>query len=223
MSKKMVIIGAGGCAREVVDILDACNQIGQDYEIVGYIVESQYGLPGTRVNDVPILGDFDWLAQHAGEVFVICGVGPPELRLRLVTRAQEFGVRFSTVIHPSVVLTRWITMGEDVVIAPGCILTNQIRIGDHVQVNTACTIAHDAVLEDFATLAPGVHIAGKVTLGAGCYIGIGANVADRVRIGDWSIVGAGSTITEDVPSNTTVVGVPGRVIKTREAGWHLKR
>jgi acetyltransferase EpsM len=77
------------------------------------------------------------------------------------------------------------------------------------------------VVEDFVTLAPGVHVSGNVNLGEGCYVGTGANIIEKIRLGAWSTVGAGSTIVDDVPPNTTVVGCPGKVIKTREQGWHL--
>jgi sugar O-acyltransferase (sialic acid O-acetyltransferase NeuD family) len=185
-------------------------------------VDPQYGSPGTVVNGKPVLGDFDWLGRHSSEVLAVCSVATPESRLRVVSRARKNGVRFCNAIHPSAILTRWVTVGEGVVIAAGCVLTNQIRIGDQVQINVNCTVSHDAVLGDFVTLAPGVHLTGLVTVSTGCYVGTGANVIDRLNVGEWSIVGAGSAIVRDVPPNTTVVGVPGRVIKTREAGWHLK-
>ena len=222
MSKKIVLLGAGGFAREVLDIFDACNKVSQEYQVLGYIVESQYSSPGVIVNDKPVLGDFDWFDKHASKVYAVCAVGTPELRLRLVKRAQEYSVRFCSVIHPSSILTRWVTIGEGVVITAGCILTNQIHIGNHVHLNLGCTIGHDVVLDDFVTLAPGVHISGKIKLSTGCYIGTGANIIDNIRIGEWSIVGAGSTIIKDVPANTTVIGVPGKVIETRATGWHLE-
>jgi len=59
-------------------------------------------------------------------------------------------------------------------------------------------------------------------MATGCYVGTGANINGKIHIGEWSIIGAGSTIVKDVPPNTTVVGVPGQVIKTREPGWHLR-
>jgi sugar O-acyltransferase (sialic acid O-acetyltransferase NeuD family) len=219
--KKIAIIGAGGFGRELLDIFDACNAAGQDYEVLGYIVDSQYSLPGAVVNNKPVLGDFDWLAEHAGEVYAVCGVGLPQFRLRLVRRAQERGVRFCSIIHPTAIITRWVTIGEGVVIAAGCILTNRIHIGNHVHINLSCTIAHDAALEDFVTLAPGVHVSGKVRLSTGCYVGTGANIIEKMHVGEWSIVGAGSTVFDDVSPNSTVIGVPGRVIITREEGWHL--
>lgn len=220
--KKVVIIGAGGFAREVLDICDACNQDKQTYEVVGFIVDRQYGSPGVLVNDKPILGDFEWLEKHSGEVLVTCAVGAPQHRYQLIQRAQKLGCHFFNLIHPSAILTRWTTLGEGVIIAAGCILTNQIQIGNHVHLNLGCTIGHDVVMEDFVTLAPGVHISGNVKLSKGCYIGTGANIIEKMHIEEWSIIGAGSTIVKNVLANTTVVGVPGKIIKTSEPGWHLK-
>lgn len=214
--QKYVIIGAGGFAREVLDIFEASKEAGQNYEVLGYLVEVQYGLPGMLINDKPILGDFSWLKEHAENIQVICGVGDPIVRKHLIERARDCGARFGNIIHPSAILTKYITLGEGIVIAAGCILTNQICIGDHVHVNLDCTIGHDCVLEDYATLAPGVHVSGCVTLGEGCYIGTGANIIDRKKVGKWSIVGAGSVVLSDVPQYSVAVGVPAKVIKTRE-------
>jgi sugar O-acyltransferase (sialic acid O-acetyltransferase NeuD family) len=219
--QEVVIIGAGRFGRHALSIFEAVNLIQPTFDVVGFIVDPQYGAPGTYVNDKPILGSFDWLAEHK-DVQVLCAVGPPELRLRLVRRAEQMGVQFCSIVHPSAILTRWTTMGKGVAIAESCTLGTQIQIGNNVQMNMGCNIGHDALVEDFVTLAAGVNIAGNVTLREGCYIGIGANIIERKEIGAWSIVGAGSTILENVPYNSTVVGVPGKVIKTRPDGWHLE-
>ena len=219
--KPVVIIGAGGFAREVLDVIDAVNQDGPQYEVLGYIVDPQFGSPGTLINEKPVLGGFDWLSNASKDILAICGVGLSHHRYQLVRRAEAVKCRFFSVIHPGAVLTRWIQLGEGVVITAGSVLTNQIRLGNHVQVNLDCTVGHDAILEDFVTLAPGVHISGNVTLREGAYVGTGCNVIEDIEIGKWSTIGAGSAVVRDVPANATAVGVPARVIKEREQGWHL--
>jgi sugar O-acyltransferase (sialic acid O-acetyltransferase NeuD family) len=184
MKEKIVIIGAGGFAREVLDIFEACNAAGQDFEVLGYLVDTQYGRPGTLINDRPILGDCDWLIKNGKDVRAVCAVGDPAGRKKLVERAKALGTRFYNIIHPSAIMTKRVSLGQGNVIAAGCILTNNIRIGDHVHINLACTIGHDAVLDQYATLAPGVHVSGCVTLGEGCYIGSGVNIIDRKTVGD---------------------------------------
>jgi sugar O-acyltransferase (sialic acid O-acetyltransferase NeuD family) len=219
--KPVVIIGAGGFAREVLDVIDAVNREKPQYDMLGYIVDPQYGSPGSLVNDKPILGGFDWLSKRSEEVQAFCAVGASHHRYRLVKRAEAVGCRFFSIVHPTATLTRWIHLGEGTVITAGCILTNQIRIGNHVHVNLDCTVGHDAIVEDFVTFAPGVHVSGNVTAREGAYVGTGANIIEKVEIGAWSIVGAGSVVTRDVPANTTAVGVPAKVIRAHEKGWHL--
>lgn len=219
--QKVVILGAGGFAREVLDVFEACNGLAPAWDVLGFVVEPGYAEAGTIVNGKPVLGGFDWLVEHVGEVLVTCGVGAPEHRRRLIEKARSLGCRFCNIVHPSVIASRWVTLGNGVVIAAGCILTNNIRVGDHAHLNLDCTIGHDATIGDFATLSPGVHVSGNVVIGEGAYLGTGANLIEKVRIGDWSVVGAGSAIVSDVPANSTTVGVPGKVIKRRPEGWHL--
>ena len=220
MSQKIVMIGAGGLSCQVLDILEACKHLGRRYEILGYIVESKWGKPNIEINGYPILGDFDWFDTCKEEVFAITAVAAPEVRFRLVKKAMERGVSFCNVIHPATILTRQLSIGQDVVLHAGCILSFQTRIGNHVIMNMNCTIGENTFIRDFVTLSPGVNISGDVIIGTGAFIGTGTNIIENVQIGEWSVIGAGSTIISDVPPNTTVVGVPGKVIKTREAGWH---
>lgn len=220
--QKVFIIGAGGFAREVLDVFDAINAVRPTFDVLGFVVEAEYGAPGDQINDKPILGDFDWVVGREGEAQAVCAVGSPELRLRLINRAEELGVKFCTVIHPNAIMTRWTSVGEGSVITAGCILTNQIKIGRHVHLNLDCTVGHDTVIDDFATLAPGVHVSGYVDIGEGAYVGTGVNIIEKKKVGAWAVVGAGSTVISDVPANSTAVGVPAKVVKTREEGWHLR-
>jgi sugar O-acyltransferase (sialic acid O-acetyltransferase NeuD family) len=217
----LAIIGAGGLAREVLDIVDAQNAVAPRYELIGWLVEPPYGAPGTVVCGRPILGDVDWLAGRAAGQAVICAVGDPALRRRLVDRASGLGARFVNAVHPRALCGSRVTTGAGVMIGAGAVLTCDIRLGNHVLINPGCTVSHDAVLGDFASLAVGVHVAGGVTVGAGALLGAGANVIPRIRVGAWSRVGAGSAVIADVPADSTVVGVPGRVVRQRAPGWHL--
>lgn len=95
----IAIIGAGGFGREVLDLLEACNAAGQQYNVLGFVVDKQYGIPGTLINDKPILGDFGWLESHVDEVAVVCTVGTPKKRHALVLKAQQVGCHFGVLLH----------------------------------------------------------------------------------------------------------------------------
>ena len=221
--QKVAIIGAGALGRIILDAFDAVNAIEPAYDVLGFIVDPEYGKPGTVINERPILGGYDWLASRQNEVTVICAVGEPKHRLRLVERARDAGVKFCSIVHPGAMISRWATICEGTYIGPGCVVLSQAYIGNHIVVGPNCVVAEDAIVNDYTLLTVGIRIAGESIIGEGCYLGTGANVIDRIRVGDWSIVGAGATVVREVPVNTTVAGNPARVIQKREEKWQWEK
>lgn len=81
-------------------------------------------------------------------------------------------------------------------------------------------IGETAVIGDNVTLYQGVTLGGTgkeqgkrhPTVGSDVMIGAGAKVLGSLTIGDHCKIGAGSVVLKDVPSNSTVVGVPGRIV-----------
>jgi acetyltransferase-like isoleucine patch superfamily enzyme len=55
-----------------------------------------------------------------------------------------------------------------------------------------------------------------VRIGDGSWIGAGAKILDGVDIGDHAIVGAGAVVKSDVPARAVAVGIPARVVSTRQ-------
>jgi acetyltransferase-like isoleucine patch superfamily enzyme len=52
-------------------------------------------------------------------------------------------------------------------------------------------------------------------LETGVELGTGACVLPQRRVGAWSVIGAGAVVNKDIPSNSTAVGVPCRIIAQR--------
>ncbi len=88
------------------------------------------------------------------------------------------------------------------------------KIGKHCIINTAASIDHECVLEDFVHISPNATLSGGVYVGEGTHIGSGAVIVPNIKIGKWATIGAGAVIIRDVPDYATVVGNPGRIIKT---------
>ena len=73
MLKPLVILGAGGFARETLDVVDAINIVSTIWNMLGFLVDAQYGSPGELINEKPILGDFSWFTEHP-VICIVCGV-----------------------------------------------------------------------------------------------------------------------------------------------------
>jgi sugar O-acyltransferase (sialic acid O-acetyltransferase NeuD family) len=211
----IVIVGAGGFGREVLEIFKDQNRIKKRWNIVGF-VDDDKKLHGKMVNGYPVLGDLDWLKEHNKEnLSCVCAIGMPETRKKVVAELQKIDVKFSNAIHSSVLMSEFVELGDDVIICAGSILTVNIKIGDHVHIDTNCTVAHDAVIRNYCRLSPGVKVNGHVNLGEGVFIGAGTTLVNDTSVGNWSVIGAGAVVTENIPDNVVAVGAPARVIQNR--------
>ena len=214
--QSIVILGAGGFGREVLDILLAQNKISKKWKILGFVDENPE-LEGEILNGYPVLGSFEWFSKaNTKEINVVCAIGDNISKKKVVEKAKSLGLKFTNVIHPTVVKTDFVTLGEGVIICAGCILTNRITIGNHVIINLDVTIGHDTVIEDFCNLNPGVHINGRNKICTGAYIGTGAVTIQDITIGQWSTIGAGAVVVKDIPDKVVAVGVPAKPIKEIE-------
>jgi acetyltransferase EpsM len=209
----IVVIGASGHGREVVEILQAGWRQGLLGRPVGF-VDEDVKKHGRRVDGLPVLGGFDWFEkQPHPSTLVICAVGEPRTLKHLAERAQSVGLRFSTAVSPLAYISPRATVGTGTMVFPNAVVNTGACIGEHVTLNLAATISHDARVGSFSNINPGAHIAGNVSVGEGCYIGMGANLIQNVSIGAWSTVGAGAVVINDIPRLATAVGCPARVIK----------
>jgi sugar O-acyltransferase (sialic acid O-acetyltransferase NeuD family) len=211
----VIIIGAGGFGREVLEIFKDQNQIKKRWNIAGF-VDDNSKLQGKMINGFPVLGGLDWLKERNNDnLGCVCAIGQPEIRKKVVSKLRKIGVKFYNAVHPSVIMSEFVKLGEDVIICAGSVLTVNIKIGDHVHIDTNCTIAHDVVIESYCRLSPGVRINGHDRLGEGVFIGSGATLVQEISVGDWSTVGAGAVVTEDISDNVIAVGMPAKVVKRK--------
>ena len=212
--KRVIIIGAGGHGREVAEILRHQSKHVGGPSVLGFIVDE----PNQHhevINGLPVLGDWSWFQSiDRNDVAVICAVGLPDVRKRLVARAVSSGLSFADAISASAYVSPDAKLGKGVMIFPHTAISANTVIDDHVIVNVGATISHDARINRYGTINPGVNLAGNVTIGEGCYLGVGSSVIQRVSIGPWSVIGAGAVVIQNLPEHVTAVGVPARIIKT---------
>lgn len=215
----VVIVGVGGLGRECSEWLVDINADRRTFNVLGFI-DDDASKHGAISHDLPVLGGADWLASRSGKVAAIIGIGSARVKHTMTERLRTHVSSFPVLRHPQAVIGDHVAIGEGTVVCPGVILTTDITIGRFVTLNFGLTVGHDSTVGDYVTLAPGVHLSGYSRIGEGCDLGAGVITIPGMSVGEWTIVGAGAVVAQPLPANCTAVGVPARVIKTREPGWH---
>ena len=207
MHKSVVILGASGFAREVVDVL---RDIGEasGVRILGF-ADIDDSRKGEILNGVEIMGTLADVPVTDGLV-AFPGAGEIGPRKRQVKEMLDRGLGTLTIVHPSVIMSSYVTLGEGTIVTAGCILTNSITVGDYVILNLGVTVGHDASIGSHCVLSPGVHVSGWVTIEDECYIGTGAVLLPKVTVHRGAVVGAGAVVSRDVEAGAVVVGIPAR-------------
>ena len=137
MRKPIVIFGAGGFAREVLQIALDINDEAATWQVLGFIVDS--GSSTQPVHDLPVLGGIEWLAAHP-ETHVVIAVGASAARHR-ISKAIEANAPnpFASLIHPRAWVGRHVAVGAGTVICAGALITTDITIGKHVHCGRGVT------------------------------------------------------------------------------------
>ncbi len=214
MTQDLVIVGAGGFARETAAAVAAINEQAPQWRLLGFLDDNP-DLHGTTRSGVPILGGTERLAELPDAQVLVCIVSPRAFTLRR-DLAQRLGIpdeRFATIIHPSAQIAPGCTIGPGSVLLANVVLTADASLGRHVFVMPQTVITHDDVIEDYVTLTSGVRVSSVVTIGTGTYVGSGALIREGVTIGPWSLVGMGSVVLGDVPAGQVWVGNPARYLR----------
>jgi sugar O-acyltransferase (sialic acid O-acetyltransferase NeuD family) len=210
-AKNLVILGAGGFAREVAWLVSEINCADPGaWNVVGFWDREPAGAPRT-LNGFPVLsrGDVD---RFLPDLFAVAAIGHPSVKRRAVTEAAAAGCRFATLVHPDVRYdAATVEIGAGSILCAGNIITVNVKIGSHVILNLDCTVGHDSVFGDFSTISPGCHLSGYSTIGEGAFLGTGAALIERRSVGEDAIIGAGAVVTSNIPPNVTAVGVPAMV------------
>jgi len=193
---KLVLYGAGGHAKVLAEIVEAC-----DYSELVFCEDQP---TKSSLLDYPVTSIIDETDN------CIVAIGNNEVRKRLSNQLKN---KFITLVHPKSQISHRTLIGEGTVVMAGVTVNVDVNIGKHCIINTNASVDHDCLIEDFVHLSPNTALAGNVKIGEGTHVGIGACVIQGIRVGKWVTIGAGAVIIKDIPDGCTVVGNPGRIIK----------
>lgn len=207
-SRPIIIIGAGGHGRVV---LDTCQAAG--LEVTGFL-DTEHPR-NTDINGTPVIGDNALLGDAA---FIekhrfLVAIGEQQARHRICRQLLEAGAELATAIHPSCIVSPSAHIGAGTVLVAGSIVNANAHIGRYCIINTAASIDHDNRLEDGVQICPGARLAGHVHCGERVFVGTAAAIAPHRSIGADTSIGAGAVVLQDIPANVLAAGNPARIIR----------
>jgi sugar O-acyltransferase (sialic acid O-acetyltransferase NeuD family) len=211
--QRLVIIGGGGHASDVLGVVEAINGAEPTWDVVGLLAEQRPSGCRFARRDIEHLGTISKLAELESPWVV--AIGFPSPRRALAAEAASF-----TAIAPAELIHPLSDVGFAVEVECGAVVLGQSRLsahsvlGAHSCVGYLASVGHDTHVGAFTSVMPGATVAGDVTLGEAVLVGAGAVVLEGRTIGDEAVIGAGAVVTTDVSPGITVVGVPARPVSS---------
>lgn len=212
-SQRIVVVGAAGFGREILNVLDALRAAGRQLDVLGVIDDAPSPINLERLDNrgVRYLGTIEQFGtQGLRGIDYLLGIGNPAIRARVVARIEAAGAMPFTANHPSATIGARTSLADGVVICAGVAVSTNVQLGRHVHLNPNATIGHDADLRDYVSVNPAAVISGEVTIGRSTLVGAGAIVLQGLTVGEGVVIGAGAVVTKDVPDGVVVTGIPGR-------------
>lgn len=206
--RRIVIVGAGGFGREV---LQWARETWPDRAslIAGFLSDDPRRLDGFSTG----LGILSTVGEHQPEDgdYILLGIGVPYSRRRVAEQLLARNARFLTLVHPRAVVASTASVGEGSIICPFAIVSDSSRLGRCVLVNYHASLGHDTVAGDYAVLSPYATLGGGARVDDEVFLGLHASVGPAITVGARSKVSANSCVLSNTPRESLVFGVPGRV------------
>lgn len=215
MTKRIIILGTGGFARE-------CHQ---------WLLDIQSGDPSiafrgfldmrSNLADFPDL-DSLYLGPEEDYTFedndhLVIGVGDPTVREKLYLRYRNAGVPFYSLVHPSAIIGRNCRLGQGNIICPGCVFTCDISIGQGNLFNLCTTLGHDVCVGDYNVISPHVDITGWARIGDLNTLGTSVVFLPKSQLGSRCKIAPGSVVYKGFKDNVIAKGNPATRIGENEA------
>lgn len=204
--KDLVIVGAGGFGREVLELINEINKKTPTWNVLGFIDNNKNALDDFDV-EVKVLATEEEWNIHDNEYYVIA-IASPTRRKEVATRLKARGANFATIIASSANIGKRTSLGEGVVIFGKTDISVDCKIGNFVFFNALDGIGHDCIIGDFCTFGPKVCISGATKMGECVNVGALASTYPGVVVEDYATIGMNSCAIKKVKKGTTVVGVP---------------
>ena len=202
MSKPVLVLGAGGHAVVVIDILRQLN-----CTVLGVVAKEQPKVQPVFEGLTWYSSDDDVLTFDKDSLLLVNAIGSlpgQDTRFKVHQKFKQEGYNFMTVVSPKAIVSDFASLAEGVHLMPGCIVNANAFIGEGTIINSGAIVEHDCLIGKHNHVAPGAVLSGTVHTGDYVHIATGAMVIQGIQIGERALVGAGSTVTKNLECNKTL-------------------
>lgn len=211
--KKIVLIGAGGHCKVIIDIIKSTNE----YEIIGVTDKNAK----ENLLNVPIIGDDSVLQQlyNKGTQYAFISIGAlnnMNIRNDIYIKLKNIGFNLPVLIHKTAVLSSFSQVDEGTCVMAGAIVNPGVYIGKNCIINTGSIVEHDCKIGDNTHISPNACLGGGVKIGDNSHIGISSTIIQGMSIGNNVTIGGGAVVINNINDNSVAVGVPARIIREKE-------
>ena len=192
MSEPLLLIGCGGHARSLIDVVESSGR----WHVLGLV-----GLPeqmGEEVLGYPVLGcdqDLSSLHQQCTHALLAVGqIGLSAQRQRLGAELKRLEFTLPVVISGHAHVSRHAQIGAGTSVGHGVIVNAGASVGDYCILNSNSLIEHDAVIGDCCHISTGALVNGGVRIGEGGFIGSGAVLREGLNLPPHTVISAGKRV-----------------------------
>jgi len=207
--EKIVIIGAGGHAKVVIEII---NSIG-DYEIIGVVAREDE--EKDKIQEYKVFKGDQYLDMFFKDGIKNAAIGiggfrDNHLRKEMFTKVKQIGYKLPPLIHPSVIISSSVSIGAGSVVYPGVIINSEVEIGENSIIATGSSIDHETIIQDHVLISAGVTVGAYVTVEKEALLALGCKVVSGMTIGERVLIASGAVVVHNLSANDIVFGVPAK-------------
>lgn len=197
MNKKVVIIGAGGHAHVISDIIKRSGD-----EVIGYL-DDDLSKPG-------VLGKIEDCQKYIDSLFII-GIGDNEIRKKISEKYSN--LKYYNAIHSNAIISEDAIIGEGTIIMANAVINPKAKIGKHCIINTSSVVEHDCIIDDYVHISPNATLCGTVKICNCTHVGAGAVIKNNTGVFAKSIIGAGAVVVKNIEVPGVYVGIPAKLLR----------
>lgn len=202
--KILYLVGAGGYAKSVLDSLDVYQ-----YKFKGFIDD----IKKDNHLGYPIFGDSLENIEITKDTYFFISIGDNKKRKSWFEKIKKAGGKFVNIIDASAIVSKNAKIGEGCFVGKMAIINSNVTVGDNCIINTKALVEHGCTVLNHVNVSTNAVLNGDVRVEASAFIGSSSVVNGQLLIGKEAIVGSGAVVVQTVPSKSTVIGIPAKIMK----------